>query len=80
MDPKEEIKFQNVSWSVNIIYRRGIPFSPIKCCGKNVRLIDINILIKLILSIFLFIVVLNKIGNQKIILDRIENTTPIDRT
>lgn len=62
------------------MYRRGIPFNPKKCWGKNVRLIEINILIKLIFNIFLLIMILNISGNQKIILDKIENTTPIDKT
>lgn len=78
--PIEDKEFQNIIWSENIIYRRGIPFNPIKCWGKNVMLIETNKLIKLIFSIFLFIILFVIIGYQKIILERIENTTPIDNT
>lgn len=78
--PKEDREFHIIKLSENIRYRRGIPFKPIKCWGKNVKLIEINILIKLIFNMFLFIIKLNISGNQKIILERIENTTPIERT
>lgn len=50
------------------------------CCGKNVRLIDTKILIKLIFKKFLFSDELNINGNQKINLEIIEKITPIDRT
>lgn len=48
IDPNDEIWFQKIIKSLNIIYRRGIPFNPKKCWGKNVKLIHINKLIKLI--------------------------------
>jgi len=78
--PTDDSEFHKIKLSEYIIYRRGIPFKPIKCWGKNVRLIDMNRLIKLIFNMFLFIIIFNIIGIQKIILDKIENTTPIDRT
>lgn len=62
------------------MYRRGIPFKPIICWGKKVKLIDMNKLIKLIIRKFLFNDKLNNNGNQKIKLEKIENTTPIDKT
>lgn len=80
IDPVDDNEFQNVKWSLNIIYRRGIPLSPRKCWGKNVMLIEMNRLIKLIFSMLFFIILLVNKGNQKIILDKIENTTPIDNT
>jgi len=78
--PIDEIEFHNINWSENIIYRRGIPFNPKKCWGKNVILIDTNKLIKLIFNILFFSMLFVIIGYQKIILDKIENTTPIDNT
>lgn len=78
--PIDDSEFHIINWSENIKYRRGIPFNPRKCWGKNVILIDTNKLIKLIFNIFLFIILFVINGNQKIILDKIENTTPIDNT
>lgn len=49
-DPNEEILFQKIIMSEKIIYRRGIPLSPKKCWGKNVILVEIMILIKLIIN------------------------------
>lgn len=79
-EPIDEIEFQKIKLSENIIYRRGIPFSPNICCGKNVILIDTKILIKLIFKKFLLIDELNISGNQKIKLEIIEKTTPIEST
>ena len=42
---------------------------------ENVKLTDVNKLIKLIFNIFLFIITFNIIGIQKIIPDRIENSS-----
>jgi len=78
--PVDDREFQNIIWSENIKYRRGIPFRPKKCWGKKVRLIEINRLIKLIFNILFFNMLFVNIGNQKIILEKIENTTPIDNT
>lgn len=78
--PADDKEFHIIKLSLNIIYRRGIPFKPIKCWGKNVILIDKNKLIKLIFNMFLLIITFIIIGIQKIILDKIEKTTPIDNT
>ena len=62
------------------MYRRGIPFSPIKCWGKKVKLVEIIILMKLIIiQLLLKLKFVNK-GIQKINLDKIEKITPIDNT
>lgn len=78
--PIDDIEFHAIMFSLNIIYRRGIPFNPIKCWGKNVKLIEINKFTKLIFNILFFIMLFVISGYQKIILDKIENTTPIDKT
>lgn len=50
VDPRDEILFQKIIKSEKIIYRRGIPFNPKKCWGKNVILVEIIIFIKLIIN------------------------------
>lgn len=57
-----------------------MPFNPNICWGKKVILIDTKILINLIFKKFLLIDELNIKGNQKINLEIIEKTTPIDNT
>lgn len=79
IDPIEDKLFQKIIKSEKIIYRRGIPFNPRKCCGKNVILVDRIKLIKLIIIQLLLKFELNIKGVQNNIIDRIENTTPIDR-
>lgn len=72
--------FQNKIKSEKIIYRRGIPFNPIKCCGKKVKLVEVIILIKLIIIQLLLKLKFVSKGIQKINLDKIEKITPIDNT
>lgn len=80
IDPIDEVKFQKVKQSVEVIYRRGIPFNPKKCWGKNVKLIDMKMLRELVISQLLLRLKFVSNGQQKINLDIIENTTPIDST
>lgn len=80
IDPIEEMLFQKIIKSEKIIYRRGIPFNPKKCCGKKVKLVDVIILIKLIIIQLLLKLKFVRSGNQKIILDKMEKITPIEST
>lgn len=43
VEPIDEIVFHRVKASGKSEYRRGIPDSPKKCCGKNVMLTPRNI-------------------------------------
>lgn len=43
VEPIDEIVFHRVKASGKSEYRRGIPESPKKCCGKNVMLTPRNI-------------------------------------
>lgn len=43
VEPIEEIVFHRVKASGKSEYRRGMPESPKKCCGKNVMLTPKNI-------------------------------------
>lgn len=62
------------------MYRRGIPFSPIKCWGKKVRLAEMIMLMKLTVShLLLKFIEVNSLS-QKIILEMMEKITPIERT
>lgn len=56
IDPIDEITFHVKNASGKSEYRRGIPFSPRKCCGKNVILTPMNIIINWIFIHKLFIV------------------------
>lgn len=62
------------------MYRRGIPFKPKKCCGKNVKFVEIIVFKKITINQLLFRFELLIKGNQKIILEIIEKITPIDKT
>lgn len=43
-DPIDETIFHEVNASGYSEYRRGMPFSPKKCCGKNVMFTPTNIM------------------------------------
>jgi len=43
VDPTDDMMFHGVYASGKSEYRRGIPLSPKKCCGKNVRFTPTNI-------------------------------------
>ena len=77
--PIEEILFHKIKKSEKIIYRRGIPFKPKKCCGKNVILVDTIILKKLIIIQLLLILELFINGIQNTIIVKMEKITPIDK-
>lgn len=62
------------------MYRRGIPLIPKKCWGKNVKLMEINRLKKLIFNQLLFNLIFINKGDQKMKLEKIEKITPIDST
>ena len=79
IDPIDEILFHKIKKSEKIMYRRGIPFKPIKCCGKNVIFVEIIILKKLIIIQLLLIFELFINGIQNNIIVKIEKITPIDK-
>lgn len=78
--PIEEIMFQVVKESEQSEYRRGIPFSPRKCCGKKVILTPKNIMINCLFSQYGFMEVPVNKGNQWISPAIIANTAPMERT
>jgi hypothetical protein len=43
IDPIDEIMFHVLKALGKSEYRRGIPFNPRKCCGKNVMFTPMNI-------------------------------------
>lgn len=79
IDPKDDKLFQKIMKSEKIMYRRGIPFNPIKCWGKNVILVEKIIFKKLIINQLLLKLELINRGSQKIIIVIIEKITPIDK-
>lgn len=79
VDPIDDIRFHIVIMSGQDGYRRGIPFIPIMWCGKNVMFVLQNIMVNCIFSHLVFIDKFVIRGIQKINLEIIENTTPIDR-
>ena len=79
-DPIEEIVFQVVQASGQSEYRRGIPASPRKCCGKNVRLTPINIIKNCTFDHKGCRPVPENSGNQWVNPAKIANTAPMDST
>lgn len=71
--------FHFIMFSSCLGYRRGIPFIPMRCWGKNVVLVLENISMNWIFIHVLFIDKLVVSGIQKDIMDIMENTTPRDR-
>ena len=79
-EPIEEIAFHRVQASGQSEYRRGIPASPRKCCGKKVKFTPMNIKIN-----WIFVQVECKVkpeinGNQWMKPAMIAKTAPIERT
>lgn len=61
-------------------YRRGIPDSPKKCCGKKVMFTPVNITQNWVFVIVWFKVYPVNSGNQWVSPPIMANTAPIDRT
>ena len=80
IDPKDEIVFHVEKLSLQSEYRRGIPFSPKKCWGKNVIFTPVNIEINCTFAVFGLMVKLNRSGAQWVIPAMMANTAPIDST
>jgi len=80
IDPVEDITFHEENASGKSEYRRGIPFKPRKCCGKNVIFTLKNIAQNWAFIKFTFKGKLNRIGNQWVVPAKIANTAPIDKT
>jgi len=55
IDPNDEMKFHNKNESGKSEYRRGIPDSPKKCCGKKVKFTPKNLIKNWIFNNKLFI-------------------------
>lgn len=80
IEPIEDKLFQVVKKSEYETYRRGIPLIPKKCCGMNVKLVDKNKLMKLVIIQLLFMFKFIIDGIQYTILEIIVKITPIDKT
>jgi len=78
--PIEDTMFHRENASGKSEYRRGIPFNPKKCWGKNVRFTPKNIVKNCILSHLVLMFILNISGNQWIVPDMIAKTAPIEST
>ena len=63
-EPKEETIFHGVKASGKSEYRRGIPFNPRKCWGKNVMLTPTNMQANWVFNSFGFMIVLKITGDQ----------------
>lgn len=80
VEPIDEIVFHRVKASGKSEYRRGIPESPRKCCGKNVMFTPTNITQNWVfVRVWLSEYPVNS-GNQCVTPPMIANTAPIDRT
>lgn len=80
VDPIDETVFHSVKASGKSEYRRGMPDSPRKCCGKNVMLTPINITQNWVFVMVWFSEYPVNSGNQWVRPPMIANTAPIDRT
>jgi len=80
IDPIDEIIFQVLKALGKSEYRRGIPFNPKKCWGKNVIFTPMNMVENWILVCFGFMVMLKINGAQWVKPAIMANTAPIDKT
>lgn len=80
VDPIDEMVFHRVKASGKSEYRRGIPDSPRKCCGKNVIFTPANITQNWVFVIvWLSVYPVNR-GNQWVSPPMMANTAPIEST